>query len=309
MDWKDVQSKLDSIDWSGASAPSSPVGGSAVYHVAVRWTLPQGTTVDGPLHAQSRTLFEKWLGTHDIDNWVYQTEDPSGQLTNVHFQCYLHLKTRIRADQLRVSLFNTIKGVSEYKHQTLAQVYCAPSSTAGKDSLQTYCMKAESRIAGPWGKKPIYSGADLPTKLHEWQGQVNDLVIGKPDNRTVHWIADKGGNSGKSTLCKYLMFHHKACILRFAKIGDMLQIISQNRNKKIYMFDLSRTKPSDFKMDDLYAVMEQLKDGLITSGKYNSTTWMQETAHVIVLSNYYPTKEAMSDDRWKVWSLENGKLI
>ena len=54
----------------------------------------------------------------------------------------------------------------------------------------------------------------------------------------------------------------------------------------------------------LYDVLEMLKDGQISSGKYESTVRTIHPVHVLVFSNAAPRVEAMPLDRWDI--VENG---
>jgi hypothetical protein len=54
-----------------------------------------------------------------------------------------------------------------------------------------------------------------------------------------------------------------------------------------------------------YGLLEQLKNGLVMSGKYEGGTFAFPSPHVIVMSNQEPDYEKFSLDRWKVINLDN----
>ena len=49
-----------------------------------------------------------------------------------------------------------------------------------------------------------------------------------------------------------------------------------------------------------YAAMEEIKDGLIYSGKYEGGFANIEHPHVIVISNFAPEAHKLSEDRWNI---------
>lgn len=53
----------------------------------------------------------------------------------------------------------------------------------------------------------------------------------------------------------------------------------------------------------IYGVLEEIKDGLIYSGKYEGGFANIEHPHVIVMCNFEPDYMQMSEDRWKVIQL------
>lgn len=97
------------------------------------------------------------------------------------------------------------------------------------------------------------------------------------------------------------MFHHNAVLVQMMKKEDMLHVLSKSITAKtrIVIFDLVRTTVEDG-YDVVYQVMEMLKDRLLCSGKYNSTSMHLKPLHVIAFSNNEPDLTKMSDDRWLV---------
>lgn len=278
--------------------------GSPVYHHSVRWSLPSGSS-KADCTGKYRELFTGWLGTV-ADHYLFQLEDSKGDGVNVHFQGYLHTKDKIRSPQLMFSLMNTCK----QDGQTLFQFNVSPASKTGQEALRLYCMKPDTRIGGPWSDRLIYTGADVKENYqpHVWQESMEERLLTRPNDRDVMHLYDQRGKSGKSFFAKRMCMVHKACVMSFASYRDMMDIVSNNKYKSIYIFDLSRTKPGDFKMDDLWSVVEQIKNGQLTSTKFKTNTWCQDTAHVLVMSNYPADKLKLSDDRWINLRITDGKL-
>jgi len=144
-----------------------------------------------------------------------------------------------------------------------------------------------------------------PGTLRDYQSELLLLLSGEPDPRTVIFVVDPVGNSGKSYFARKL----------FRSRPDDVQILSSGRRediayaiderKSVFLFDLPRST-SEFLQ---YAILEQLKDGLIFSNKYMSQMKVlsTETSHVVVFMNEYPDMTKLSADRYKiiVWNYEN----
>lgn len=211
----------------------------------------------------------------------------------LHFQGYVNLKKKIRLSQL-INM-KLIPGV----HWSVAH---AP------EQLALYCMKDDTRVSGPWADKDLYMGEDLYKIPYPWQKQLEDIVKSNADKRTIHWIYDPDGNSGKTEFAKKMAFTQGAMPLSFAKTTDLLHMASQNP-KKAYIFNLTRCKPYDIANGDLYAAMESIKDGMIVSPKYDGKVVLFRPPHVIVLSNKLPKFECLSKDRWSVWTMKPDRTL
>lgn len=139
--------------------------------------------------------------------------------------------------------------------------------------------------------------------LRPWQQAVVDIVEEDPNPRAIHWIWEARGNTGKSWMTKYLAAMHNACILTAGKKTDMAYIYSKNPSK-VVVFDLSRTtEPAEGRehfLDGTYSLAEDLKNGLITSTKYDSTTVLTRGCHVIFFANFPPDMTKWSADRYMV---------
>lgn len=158
------------------------------------------------------------------------------------------------------------------------------------------------------------SGAELSSSLKEydsavwkpWQQDVIDLVQQAPNPRKIHWFWENTGNIGKSWLAKYLAAAFKAILLKPGKQADLSYIISKSTSKLV-IFDLSRTNaPSEGRehfLDSAYSLAEDLKNGMIQSTKYDSTTMIRGTSHVIFFANFAPDMTKWSEDRYCITHL------
>lgn len=186
------------------------------------------------------------------------------------------------------------------------------SATSGGDGF-TYCLKSETRVAGPWADRPIqemldaeakrlyeYQGEDLIQTYQGWQVKLDAYLAGPVNKREIIWLYDEGGCSGKSQFTKALAHRRKAAVFEWGDARHMKYEICEAGPKKIYLFDLSRTRPQEYSNNDLYAVLESLKNGLLVSGMYKSPKLFMEPPHVVVFANIAPDETKLTKDRWNI---------
>lgn len=134
-------------------------------------------------------------------------------------------------------------------------------------------------------------------ELYKWQKDIVDIVKEKPDDRTIHWFWEPDGNVGKTTFAKYLVAKYGAVCVA-GKGNDILYVAAEN-NSKLYIFDLVRSKEQYIS----YEAMEQIKNGLFMSGKYEGKMIARNSPHIICFANFEPAKEKLSKDRWYIKKL------
>lgn len=138
----------------------------------------------------------------------------------------------------------------------------------------------------------------LTERPRQWQRAVIDRIQQDPDPRKIHWYWDPTGSVGKSWLANYLGAIHKAIILDGGKRTDMAYIVSKSPQAPIVVFDCARTTESF--MDSAYALAEGLKNGRITSPKYDSKTVFFPPKHILFFANFEPDMSKWSGDRYDI---------
>lgn len=149
----------------------------------------------------------------------------------------------------------------------------------------------------------------LPELQLDWQTQVMEIIKDEePDTRTIHWIATTG-NVGATTLCKYLVDKESAICATKGEYADLAQILAgavksgRDLNEKtVITFNYARSASGIS-----YAGLESIKDGLITSTKYESSTIVFNAPHLLIFSNRLPDVSRFTLDRWKIWGVFNKK--
>jgi len=145
-----------------------------------------------------------------------------------------------------------------------------------------------------------------------WQSQLMNRLTQQPDNRTIIWIEDTIGNTGKSELGEYMELTHGYQTLKGGSYNDLAYII--NKKAKGWIFDYARcatnnqSATSDNRDVVSYKMLEHLKDRKVFSCKYESRTVRVKRGHVIVLSNHPPSDSALSKDRLERWIIDSVTL-
>lgn len=197
----------------------------------------------------------------------------------LHYQIYLCLKSKLRLAQLKKHLWEDIH----------AEI-CKDIKGA-----EEYCRKSVTRQDGPWEyPEPVgkYDHIKIITELYPWQKDLTEIVLKEPDDRSIIWWWEPTGKTGKTSWAKYMCVKHKAAYVK-GKRKDMLYAATLQESP-IYIIDLSRCDEHDVP----YEGMEDLKNGIFFSGKYESCQVIRNCPHIVVLANYPPDRSRLSLDRW-----------
>ena len=145
----------------------------------------------------------------------------------------------------------------------------------------------------------------LRDNMKPWQAEITRWVTTTADYRTLYWIHQPVGNTGKSYLCKYLHYFHGA-ILTGGSVGDMKHAIARwNQITGHYpitiLLDVAR---SDQLKECGFKGLEEIKNAMFFSGKYQSTMVAScLPPNVVVFSNAPPETRHMSLDRWCIYRI------
>jgi len=140
------------------------------------------------------------------------------------------------------------------------------------------------------------------TAKFPWQQRVLDYVGGPVNERDIYWVHDPFGNSGKTFLARYLVDSFDAF---YSNGGKGTDICYAYDGQPVVIFDYVR----DSKDYVNYGVIEQLKNGILTSGKYESKTKRFKQPHVLVFANFPPEDGKFSRDRLTVLELNSTHQI
>lgn len=279
-----------------------------------------------PDNQQRRHAFTLWCPTQDVvvasnefrhqvtgllrdigaNKWVFQLE--RGKTSKkLHFQGRLHLERKIRASTLARDIEELLGLDSGAVHMRIE---------ANEKGSFKYCMKDDTRVAGPWADHKIvtYTGwrikrvEDSPLR---WQTTIIEaLKVPCRDDIHIDWLFDPEGVKGKTTLMDYLEVHEIATPLPFlSRVDQMAGYLTKVHLDTGYIIDIPRTVSEKFDWGSFYAFIECLKQGSMRGALFGKATiWRADPPHVWVTSNRLPAFGALSGGRLRVHTIVNSEL-
>ncbi|AGT18680.1 Rep protein [Vernonia yellow vein Fujian alphasatellite] len=269
-------------------------------------------------------LFEN---THVSYACWQQDESPSTK--RHHLQGYLQCKGQRTLSQVK-SLFGDLNPHLEKQRARKTDEAC------------DYCMKEETRVSGPYefgdycpsgsNKRKLaellensdneieepqkYRRAmamkmtktshqwaldnPFPFELKGWQERLMEDLNSNPDDRTIFWVYGPTGGEGKSQFAKYLGLNKNWLYLPGGKVNDMMYMYCKKPQSNL-VIDYPRCN-KDFIN---YAFLQMVKNRTVYSYKYEPVGFIDPTCnvHVLVMANFLPDFERISQDRIKLIDL------
>ncbi|UOF81474.1 rep protein [Circoviridae sp.] len=234
------------------------------------------------------------------------TEDDESQISQ-YFESYVY--------QYEVGVDGKvphIQGYCEFKNQVtfssikkmIPRAHFEPRRGTRAQAI-AYCTKIETRTGGPFSKGiPIPKPIKTISVFYDWQKAVLEMIDQEPDDRTIIWIYEHEGNAGKTALAKYLAITRKALYVS-GKSNDIKYAVSEAEHKDIIILDVPRCNQDYIS----YEAIESVKNGIFFCGKYESKQVIFNSPHLIVFSNEKPDTTKLSEDRWKIYKISEGKLL
>lgn len=278
-------------------------------------------------------ILEGWFKEHS-KNFVFQFEQGKSE-HNLHFQCRIRLKKKIRCQQLANELGKhldehmVIKVIMKYSKTNgsmASWVRSSPTSNACRDFK--YVMKEESRLSGPWSDKHL---SDLEVsdivevdRLYHWQKYLYDNVLTKGrrseynnDGRKIIFLVNPHGSAGKSELVRTLMTQRND-VQYVPSCGTASQFkngIAEAGAFRNYVLDLPRVKPKMDQLSDLASTLEDISNGFVSGIMYGKVKHLiMNRPNIVVSGNWFFPRHLLSKDRfiymdpaqWRSFELEHG---
>jgi len=138
--------------------------------------------------------------------------------------------------------------------------------------------------------------------LWVWQRELDTLLaVACCDDRPIHWFWEASGRTGKSAFSRYLAIKRGALSVSgtAANIACAISmyIDKHGRGPPILILDVPRS--GRVGVNEIRCI-EQVKNGLMFSGKYESAQIIFNSPHVVIFANVAPTFEEWSADRYHV---------
>jgi len=246
----------------------------------------------------------------NVEVFAFQLE--RGEKSNkLHYQGCFRSKIRTR----KKTLLNKFEEIFSIKQLTITNM--RGTWTEAFD----YATKEDTRVGDTYyssASLQVYKQKDIEflsdsNNHYPWQVQILDKVF-KEDtlntktaaDRTIYWISDGQGNTGKSKLTKYLCVNCSSCVkLPFGTAQQIRSSVIAAGPKQLYIIDIPRTIGDDDSMASIISAVEDVKNGFIISsfyGKYCTQMW--DPPHVIIFSNERCPLKMMSADRWEEYVID-----
>lgn len=145
-----------------------------------------------------------------------------------------------------------------------------------------------------------------------WQEMFYKDLEAKSNDRTIIWIYDKQGTTGKSTFAKLLAQDRTRFDRKFLYLDvsddkrDFFESLKTELEKgwtsHCLFVDISR---SEVVPDKLYGIMEHVKNGSITCSKWKGgVTILPKCPHIVILANTLPNMKKWTWDRYDIRTFE-----
>jgi len=127
-------------------------------------------------------------------------------------------------------------------------------------------------------------------------------------DRHINVIYNPGGCIGKSVFIASMMAKYPDKVLGIEGLGnsrDVATMISGAMDRgwdgSCVLINLTRSA-ADHK---IYAPLEAIRDGMMTSQKYTGRTMLWDCKSVWMFVNWMPKLDAVSEDRWIIWGISS----
>lgn len=207
-------------------------------------------------------------------------------------------------DDSKVS-FGKYEHANKHKTEEFADAIIACSSLYEALRLPN-AMKHCNWVTQIWNLQPPRStdAPKIPDTVFKWQNDIIQIVQEhKPDidNRVIHFVVDGEGGCGKSTLCQILIQKFGAVMMKTDNGAMIRDLCAMYQKEPIVLFDMARkSNPAHWP----WTLMEDLKNGCLTVGKYMPHNVLFKSPCIVVFTNTLPDIGAnFTHDRIKVHML------
>lgn len=254
----------------------------------------------GDVHRILRPLCKKY---------VFQLERGE-QRTESHPEGYLHY-------QGRISLFKKQQCPAAAETLRNAGLQCHVTQSSG-NSLKGesfYVMKEQTRVEGPFKDEDYMEPPPMTRRvkmieengLHSWQETLKNELV-EYNDRVIDMVVDTVGNNGKSAFAEWMEYKGYAYEIPTMRLmEDIMQCCMSLPAQQCYMIDMPRAMKKE-KLADFFSGIECLKNGVMYDKRYKFKKRRIECPRVVVFSNALPNFSYLSQDRWKIWKIVDGRL-
>ena len=215
-----------------------------------------------------------------------------------HIQGWVEFGTKIRPLSLGLPVqihWEKMKGTVEDNIK-----YCSKETT--KDG--EYITNKRKRISMECTDDDIIQYDDLYQWGKDLVNMTKDCLPDKKE-RSIYWYWSEAGQMKKTETARYLVHHHDAVVVQGGR--KHVLAVTYKHPAPIYILTVPRTDEGYVS----YSSIELIKDALYMSAFGTEATGMvnRKKPWVIVMANFEPQKEALSEDRWVIQNVDLPKQI
>lgn len=144
-----------------------------------------------------------------------------------------------------------------------------------------------------------------------WQTELIRIAAEHHNPRLITWVWDPVGGHGKSWLARHL-------VQKWPEDWTILKNLGNQRDSATVMKNVIDSGfrgahawvdlPRGACIKDFYPALEDISDGCVTTLKYQGKTVLFNPMCIYVGANFLPELGKMSEDRWRIYALDAGKL-
>lgn len=219
----------------------------------------------------------------------YSFQKEVGENGTPHLQGCISLKKKLRLEQM--------KDINEKIHW---------EPTKNSKAAEAYCIKEKTSLGERWTHEKIDMFKRTKSKFDEIKPreEIIKIITKEPDNRTINWIWSEKGAVGKTSTAAYIENHYNGVCIANGKGADIKnQAITHLEENDLDLLIINIPRVNENYVS--YPAIEEIKDGLIYSGKYEGGFANIEHPHVIILANFEPDISKLSEDRWNIINLDS----
>jgi hypothetical protein len=235
-----------------------------------------------------------------------------------HYQCCMKTKIRKRQSTLladfvaQLGIPKSLITIDRAQDYEASIDYCSDS---GKREDGTIFFTNVARLA--------YDDSDIKfldsrESWYKWQIAFMSLFFDEaetnyktPDDRSVYWITDEQGNSGKSKFVKWLYCRYpNNTKVSFGSATQLRTAVVEKGPKEMYILDIPRTLAAEDSIQSVISVIEDIKNGFVETCMHgNPRTLLMNPPHVVVIANTHCPQNLLTEDRWKTFGITRTKEL
>lgn len=231
----------------------------------------------------------------------------------VHFQITIKVKPKKTFDCVVRTLKKAFPLLKDHCFENgdpdKKEWYVGPST--GQAACWDYTSKEDTRVEGGWSiRDGMPKIIQWPKFDKWWQKEILELINTEPDDRTIHWYWSTEKGVGKTTFCKYLVKQHGACLLDGKKAdiknGALTYLNDKGYYPNLCVWNIPAAVSEGTHIS--YQALEQIKDALFYSGKYEGGSVAEACPHVIVFANIAPDIGEIDPARFVIKSVNSRQV-